>query len=164
MPVSTLQLYIDYLLEKFYGIDAQQVARDTGNALSQLANSQAAAANHASAIVVWSAAGHTITTGTMPFTPSANGSGKVRVMGTAVIDSAALNDDVSMILWIDGAAVAGAPTVQQTGGPIGAVMELSVSWDVTLTIAAHTIALQASSGTPANLTGVLGVVQAQELV
>jgi hypothetical protein len=121
-------------------------------------------ANHFQSIVVWSAPAHTITTGTVGITPSKNGTGGVRVTGYASISSAALNDEIGMILWIDGAAVVGSPTVEDTTGPIGAVEELFIEWDVTLTPnVAHTVALQASTGSGANLTGVLGVVKVQEI-
>ncbi len=98
----------------------------------------------------------------LAFTPS--GSLRTRMHVSTTCSSAAADDLIQAALLGDGAVFVGAPTPQATATLVGDKVTLTIEWIVTTTAGAHTVAVRATSGAAANLTGTQQVVSYQALL
>lgn len=128
-------------------------------ALDEIAS---ALSNHAQADVTVVGPASPLTSSTLSFTPRV--SGLCRVFATACVSSAGADDSIFAVLWIDGAGVVGAPQPEVTATTVGDKVQLTIEWDVQLTLAAHTFAIRTISGSVSAMTGELMIVKVQELL
>jgi hypothetical protein len=133
------------------------VPAQTGPALDTIAS---AAANHGQATSAVAGPANPLDSTALACTPRV--SGKVRVWASTTCLSAGIDDLIQATLLLDGGAVAGAPTPQMSATLAGDKVTLVIEWDVTTTLAAHTLQIRASGA--AALTGTQQVVKFQELL